>query len=680
MASEENNILGANKGFEADGTPIVKGRYTVQESTGEGCLPTMNETSLKEAALANGGYETPELNDKLYLHFKGYRRIENLQAYTGLVSIWLDSNGFDKIEGLTHLVNLRSLFLQKNLIAKIEGVACLTNLVQIDLSENRIRMLSGLQTLTNLHTLNLGKNFLETTESVRHLVDCPTLTNIDMNNNELKEEGIIDEVLAKLPKLTASNFDGNPMVREVGNFRKKMVVACKSLRYLDRPIFDNERACSEAWAEGGYELERKVKKEWAQKKRDESKQSLQDFRDWQAKLRKEKEEEMKNPTAETLERRAKHQIFMEKTKAEAKAEAEEEKRLFADPDAARKAGVEFWNTSEQKDIFGNVRAKVQTPLELKNEPTAEQGEGETEEGGDNRGISKEDIFSFQGTAPGKGRPAQVRPNDFMRADKKEEKEEEAEEKPEVEEEDEEVEEKEEEKQKADGYDSEGEREMRVAESLQLYRAQQQAKKDKKRSTKEASGQQQQDEAKVTVTTMTATTGSKIEDTTKNFSKLLMDAHEAANAERKVIGTPPDKRAFYWSEAMDVKLAQAVHGCMFDFAEVSKNLQGSLSEEELGDINASAITEATCRDRWCELDMDDSVEVANHGGKPNIVLGKDGKQMSFTELQNSVNASSFLKAPVNLPGCDDDDEDSDGDEVLDMAKLRSKFVTNFETLD
>ena len=54
--------------------------------------------------------------------------------------------------------------------------------------------------------------------------------------------------------------------------------------------------------------------------------------------------------------------------------------------------------------------------------------------------------------------------------------------------------------------------------------------------------------------------------------------------------------------------------------------------------------------------------------------------SFTELQNSVNASSFLKAPLNLPGCDDDDEDSDGDEVLDMAKLRSKFVTNFETLD
>lgn len=96
------------------------------------------------------------------------------------------------------MVNLRSLFLQKNLIAKIEGIACLTNLVQIDLSENRIRILSGLQTLPNLHTLNLGKNFLETVESVRHLVDCQSLTNIDLNNNELKEEEIIDDVLAKV--------------------------------------------------------------------------------------------------------------------------------------------------------------------------------------------------------------------------------------------------------------------------------------------------------------------------------------------------------------------------------------------------------------------------------------------------------------------------------------------------
>ena len=99
----------------------------------------MNEKTLREVALANGGYETAELNDKLYLHFKGYKRIENLEEYTGLVSIWLDSNGFDKIENLGHLTKLRSLFLQNNLLPKIENLGMLTNLVHIDLSANRIR-------------------------------------------------------------------------------------------------------------------------------------------------------------------------------------------------------------------------------------------------------------------------------------------------------------------------------------------------------------------------------------------------------------------------------------------------------------------------------------------------------------------------------------------------------------
>ena len=182
---------------------------------------------------------------------------------------------------MSHLKKLRSLFLQKNLISTMTNLSSLTSLVHLDISENRVRLVQGINTLPNLATLNLSKNFLETTESILHLASCPAITNVDLSNNELRDESVITSVLGKMPSLVATNTAGNPMVRSVAQFRKKCIIHVKKLRYMDRPVFENERAAAEAFADGGYEKEKEVKQEWAQKKRDEEKQSLQDFRDWQ---------------------------------------------------------------------------------------------------------------------------------------------------------------------------------------------------------------------------------------------------------------------------------------------------------------------------------------------------------------------------------------------------------------
>ena len=55
---------------------------------------------LKELCEENGQYATPSLNDTLYLHYKGFQRIENLELYSNIKSIWLECNGITKIENL----------------------------------------------------------------------------------------------------------------------------------------------------------------------------------------------------------------------------------------------------------------------------------------------------------------------------------------------------------------------------------------------------------------------------------------------------------------------------------------------------------------------------------------------------------------------------------------------------
>jgi hypothetical protein len=65
------------------------------------------------ACLRHDGYESPELNESLYLHFRGFMRIENLEPYTSVKALFLESNNLRRIEGVDDLVSLRALFLQQ---------------------------------------------------------------------------------------------------------------------------------------------------------------------------------------------------------------------------------------------------------------------------------------------------------------------------------------------------------------------------------------------------------------------------------------------------------------------------------------------------------------------------------------------------------------------------------------
>lgn len=153
-----------------------------------------------------------------------------------------------------------------------------------DVSENRLTRTDGLDALPQLSNLNIAKNALSTADSIENLTGCKQLTSVNFSHNELESEDVIT-TLSRILSLLSITMTGNPIAANVSNFRKKAIVAVKTLRYLDRPIFDMERASAEAWSTGGRDAERLVKLEWQTKKREEERKGMQDFRDWQQEIR-----------------------------------------------------------------------------------------------------------------------------------------------------------------------------------------------------------------------------------------------------------------------------------------------------------------------------------------------------------------------------------------------------------
>lgn len=197
----------------------------------------------------DGCYGTPHINDKLYLHYKGFNKIKNLDEYTGLKAIWLEGNGFGKIEGLGHQPLLRTLYLHENIIEVLEGLDKLLELDSINLSKNFIKKVENLSHLKKLTSINLSHNHLTSLGSIEHLQHVPSLQTIDLQHNKLTDPDII-ELLAKLPDLRVLYLQGNPVVKAIPYYRKTVVYKCKGLRYLDdRPIFDEERRRTLAWSE-----------------------------------------------------------------------------------------------------------------------------------------------------------------------------------------------------------------------------------------------------------------------------------------------------------------------------------------------------------------------------------------------------------------------------------------------
>ena len=208
----------------------------------------MDRATLRKICKDTGLYTTASLNDKLYLHYKGFAKIENLEDYTGLKALWLEGNGLAKIEGLAQQVLMRSLYLQENIIERIEGMDSLTELDSLNLSKNFITKIENLSHMTKLTSLNLANNKISSLEGMEQVTAILSLQTLDLQHNKIDDEGVVD-ILAQMPDLRVLYLMGNPCVKKIKHYRRTIVSRCKNLKYLDdRPVFDEERRRTDAWA------------------------------------------------------------------------------------------------------------------------------------------------------------------------------------------------------------------------------------------------------------------------------------------------------------------------------------------------------------------------------------------------------------------------------------------------
>ena len=293
----------------------------------------ITENFCKKLCYYNGGYDSAKLNVNLYLHFQGFRKIQNLENFTNLQVLYLENNSISKIEGLDKLVNLTCLYLQNNYIKEIENLENNKKLSILNLSNNKIIQIPNISYLEHLENLYISKNYLNNIQNLEGLLSLKSLSLLDIQNNPFSDISSDDLIsfLNKLQKLKVLYLKGD-ITRSISNYRRNLIVKIKNLTYLDdRPIKKEDRIGAIAFFEGGF----KAEKEARIKYREENDKVIQ--------IRK-REKEMLEINFEERKKRALNSLELEYNKRKNELENEKEEiNVLYNQNKENKIGKKLYN-------------------------------------------------------------------------------------------------------------------------------------------------------------------------------------------------------------------------------------------------------------------------------------------------------------------------------------------------
>lgn len=105
-----------------------------------------------------------------------------------------------------------------------------------------IERVQGLLNLTRLSNLLLKNNRIGTDglRDLMGLLECQSVSCLDIQSNRISAPEFIDEVLAKMENIAVVYLQNNDFNKKISHYRKTLINKIATLKYIDdKPIFED---------------------------------------------------------------------------------------------------------------------------------------------------------------------------------------------------------------------------------------------------------------------------------------------------------------------------------------------------------------------------------------------------------------------------------------------------------